>query len=436
MKSLIFLFVAIKLLAVNAAAAQADEVVDYLKSASQRLESSGDLDPLLERIGDARVVLLGEASHGTSEYYKWRAEISKRLITEKGFDFIVVEGDWPASYEVNRYIKQLPEAAASTRDALDGFQRWPRWMWANSDVYELVKWLADYNRDRAPDARAGFYGFDVYSLPESIEMVLEYSRNEAPTLTESIARDYGCLIPFASDPQNYARHTLSGENCAREAEKVVSLLRDNSEKLTKKNPKAFFAASQNAAVVKQAEQHYRAMTSSQSSSWNKRVEHMKATLSRLLEHHGPESRAVVWAHNTHIGDARATDMANAGMKNIGWLARERYGEEQVVAVGFSTHRGEVLAGRQWGAEVETMTVPSAQSGSIEAMFNRTGLKSAMVIWNDEEIPATLKEHIGHRAIGVVYNPLTEHRNYVPTVLPQRYDAFIFIDETTPLSALE
>ena len=417
-----------------AQAAQAD-IEAYLKANAVSLNRPADLDPLLERVGDARIVLLGESSHGTSEYYQWRAEISKRLIEEKGFDFILVEGDWPSCYQVNRYVQQLPDAPEDAEAALAAFQRWPRWMWGNEETAKLVEWMAEHNADRPADERAGFFGMDVYSLAESMDAVIAYAREQAPDLADEIAEAYQCLMRFRDDPREYARHTLTGQNCARQTRAVVALLTDNAERLRERDRRAYFDARQNAAVVKGAELHYRAMTQRGAASWNRRVEHMKATLNRLLDEHGPESRGIVWAHNTHIGDARATPMADGGMKNIGWLARLRYEPEEVVAVGFATHRGKVLAGRQWEAPVETMTVPPAQAGSIEDIFNRLDLERAMIIFGDD-VPDALQSHLGHRAKGVVYNPEADRRNYVPTVLPRRYDAFIFIAETSELNALD
>ena len=437
MKSLILaLAVIISILLAPADRVQAsDEIETYLKAKSTPLKNPADLDPLLERIGDARIVLLGESSHGTSEYYTWRAEISKRLIAEKGFNFIAVEGDWPSCYKVNRYVKHLPDAPGSAREALSAFQRWPRWMWANEEIAALAEWLAEHNADRPAEERAGFFGFDVYSLPESMDSVLAYAQHHAPDLSDDLHAAYRCLMPFRDDPHNYARLTQTGQTCAEPVQSALALLKDNAERLSEQNRKAFFDATQNAYVVKRAEMHYRAMADPRLNSWNKRVEHMKATLTRLLEYHGSDAKAVVWAHNTHIGDARATDMAAAGMKNIGWLARETYGADNVVAVGFTTHRGTVLAGRQWGAERETMTVPPAIPGSVEDLFNRLDHDSLLVIF-DEDAPAALNRRLDHRAKGVVYNPETERRNYVPTILPRRYDAFIFIAETTPLAALD
>lgn len=411
-----------------------DEIESYLRARSVPLATPADLDPLLERIGDARVVLLGEASHGTSEYYTWRAAISQRLIAEKGFSFIAVEGDWPSCYEVNRYIRGLPGAAVSAEAALASFQRWPPWMWGNRETADLAEWLAAANRERPADRQVGFYGIDVYSLPESLGEVLAYARMHAPDLLEPLQASYDCLLAFADDPQSYARHTRTGRHCAEQALAALELLRGHAERLREENPRAFFAAKQNAHVVKRAEMHYRAMADPAANSWNKRAEHMTETLVRLLDEYGPDARGIVWGHNTHIGDARATDMARAGMVNIGQQARERFGAEQVVAVGFTTHRGRVLAGRRWGGDMETLTIPPAQPGSIEDIYHRLGEERLLSIF-DDQVPAGLRVPLGNRAVGVVFNPETEERNYVPTRLAERYDAFVFLAETTPLRVL-
>ncbi len=410
------------------------DIVTYLNTRSVPLHSAVDLDPLMQRIGDARIVLLGESSHGTSEYYTWRKKISQRLITEKGFDFIVVEGDWPSCYGINRYVKHLPDAPPDIETALAGFRRWPPWMWANEEVAVLAEWMAAYNSKLDSTQRVGFYGLDVYSLVESMDAVVDYAREHAPDLAGRITTAYRCLEPYRADMMEYARYTQSGRNCSEQVQAVLTLLRGRAAELSEQDGKAYFRARQNAHIVKRGEMHYRAMADPEAMAWNKRAEHMKKTLTRLLDKHAPDARAVVWAHNTHVGDARATGMAGAGMTNIGWMTRDTYGLDDVVIVGFSTHRGQVLAGRQWGGDRETMTIPPARGGSIEDIFNRLDHDTLMVVF-DDDVPAALNQPIGHRAKGTVYNPEDEARNYVPTILPRRYDAFIFIAETTPLTSV-
>ena len=278
----------------------------------------------MERIGDARFVLLGEASHGTAEYYTWRAEISRRLIVEKGFRFIAVEGDWPSCDRVDQYIKGRGDGDA--REALQAFDRWPTWMWANEEVAELAGWLRGHNRGR-PDGQVGFHGLDVYSLWESLYAVMGYLRRVDPSAIDAARRAFRCFEPYGEDAQEYARATpvrprlvrgRGGRPAGRSPPKAPAYREDDRW--------GAFRAEQNALVVRDAEAYYRAMVRGGPESWNVRDRHMDETLERLAHHYGPNSRGIVWEHNTHIGDARYTDMADDGMVNVGQLARERWGE--------------------------------------------------------------------------------------------------------------
>jgi erythromycin esterase len=421
-----------------------------LRRQARPLESAGDLDPLLERIGDARYVLLGEASHGTSEYYSWRAELSKRLIREKGFSFIAVEGDWPDCYRVNRYVKNYPDSGANAVDVLHAFERWPTWMWANREIVELVDWLRRYNdQRRVPDDRkVGLYGLDVYSLWDSMRAVVEYLEHIDPQLAAGARRAYRCFEPYGEDEQEYARATyLVPTSCEDEAISVLRRLRERSPEYAQDGREAYFNAEQNAFVAKNAELYYRTMVRGGSQSWNVRDHHMVETLDRLIAHHerfNPGAKAIVWEHNTHIGDARFTNMASAGMVNVGQLVRQAHDEEGVVLVGFGSHHGSVIAGEEWGAPMTRMPVPDARPESWEHLMheavagNGSVSGAALMVFADADdggIPQ-LDEPIAHRAIGVVYDPDHERwGNYVPTLIPRRYDAFIFIDETHALSPL-
>jgi erythromycin esterase len=403
------------------------------------LGDPGDLDPLLERIGDARYVLLGEATHGTSEFYTWRATISERLIREKGFSFIAVEGDWPDCYQVNRYAKSYLEAGSSARDVLHAFERWPTWMWANREVVALADWLHEHNR-RLPSARqVGFYGLDVYSLWDSMHAVISYLESVDPSLARSARAAYRCFEPYAEDVQEYARATaIVPTTCEREAVAVLSALRANASEYREDGADAYFNAEQNALVARNAELYYRTMVRGGPTSWNVRDTHMVETLERLMKHHGPEAKAIVWEHNTHIGDARFTDMARAGMYNVGQLVRQAHDADDVVLVGFGAHRGTVIAGAEWGAPMRRMRVPNARAGSFEDALAESGRGDALLLFDgtdDGGVPG-LDEPIGHRAIGVVYDPRHEGwGNYVPTIVPRRYDAFLYFEETTGVDAL-
>ena len=410
-----------------------------LKRVARPLKDAKDLDPLIDRIGDSRYVLLGEASHGTSEFYTWRTEISKRLIEEKGFSFIAVEGDWPDCYQVNRYVKQMPDSGDSATAVLHAFERWPTWMWANREVVALVEWLRARNRGKADEARVGFYGLDVYSLWDSMRAVTEYLERIDPQLAASARRAYNCFEPFAEDPQDYAHATaIVPTSCEDEALSVLKALRSKAPDYRADGREGYFNAEQNALVARNAELYYRTMVRGGPASWNVRDRHMVETLNRLTHHHGPAAKAIVWEHNTHVGDARFTDMARAGMVNVGQLVREAHGDEGVVIVGFGTHRGTVIAAEEWGAPMERMRVRVARRGSFEEAMHDASVGDALLLFEDVHhggVPG-LEEPLGHRAIGVVYDPDAERwGNYVPTLMAQRYDAFLYIDETRAVDPL-
>jgi erythromycin esterase-like protein len=386
---------------------------------------------LLGRIGDARFVLLGEASHGTAEYYTWRAEISRRLIVEKGFQFIAVEGDWPACDRLDRYTKGRGDAG-DAREALQAFDRWPSWMWANEEIAELAEWLKAHNRGRSQ--QVGFHGLDVYSLWDSLYSVIGYLHRVDPGAIDAARRAFRCFEPYGEDAQEYARATrLVPTSCEAEAVALLADVRKKAPAYREDDRWGAFHAEQNALVVTNAEAYYRAMVRGGPDSWNVRDRHMQETLERLAKFYGPNSRGVVWEHNTHIGDARHTDMAGDGMVNVGQLARERWGEADAVLVGFSTHRGAVVAGREWDAPAERMEVPEAREGSWDDLLHRAGAEDRLVLLDGGP---PLRERRGQRAIGVVYHPEREHLgNYVPTALSLRYDALLFIDETHALHPL-
>jgi erythromycin esterase len=401
------------------------------------LRAVDDLDALIASIGDSRYVLLGEATHGTSEFYRWRDEISRRLIVEKGFSFIAVEGDWPDCYAVNRYVKGID--GGSAEEVLHAFARWPTWMWANREIAELAEWMHSHNRLLPSDRQAGFYGLDVYSLWDSMHSVLDYLERMDPELARHARRAYACFEPYEEDAQEYARATvLVPTSCEDEAVRILSALRSRASEFRDDGPDAYFNAEQNALVARNAELYYRTMVRGGAASWNVRDNHMVETLNRLMTHHGPNAKGIVWEHNTHIGDARFTDMARSGMVNVGQLVRQEHEHEGVCLIGFGTHHGTVIAGREWGAPMQRMEVPEARAGSCENAMNDAGIGDSLFLFPKGDAPETerLREVRGHRAIGVVYNPSTEHwGNYVPTILPGRYDAFLYLEETSALDPL-
>ena len=396
------------------------------------LADAADLDPLIDRIGDARFVLLGEASHGTHDYYLWRARISQRLIAEKGFSFIAVEGDWPDCFRVNQYIcgeSSEPHAEAVLR----AFARWPTWMWANWEIVALAEWLRGWNSRQPESRRVGFYGLDVYSLWESLAAITDYLREHRPEALSAAQEAFRCFEPYHEDPQQYALATaFVPKDCEDDVVRLLAQMRQPAESSGAED----FNARMNAESVKGAEAYYRAMIRGSAESWNLRDHHMADTLNRLMEFHGSGTKAIVWEHNTHIGDARYTDMASEGMVNLGQLARERYGEHDVVLVGFGSYRGTVIAGRSWDAPMQVMNVPPARPESWEQELHALDAADRLLLF--EPIARTspaLTAPRGHRAIGVVYRPEAEFGNYVPTTLPLRYDAFLYLDETSALHPL-
>lgn len=414
-----------------------EPLADRLRRIARPLADDHDLDPLLERIGDAHVVMLGEASHGTSEYYTWRDRITRRLITEKGFAFIAVEGDWPDCYTVNRFVKGYDGAASDAREVLHAFSRWPTWMWANEEIVALATWLRRHNAGRPPDRQVGFYGLDVYSLWDSMQAVLEYLDRIDPEAARTARRAYGCFDPYHDDAQEYAMATsVVPTSCEDETIAILRELRRKAPQYAEDGREAYFNAEQNALVARNAELYYRTMVRGGSKSWNVRDTHMAETLERLLAFHGKDAKAVVWEHNTHIGDARATDMAAAGMTNIGQIARETWGTGSVVLVGFGGYEGSVIAGSGWGEPMERMRVPPARAGSWESLLHSAVGDDLLMLTADLEGAAGFDAPRDHRAIGVVYHPARERfGNYVPTVMPARYDAFIHLERTTALHPL-
>ncbi|NNJ27394.1 erythromycin esterase family protein [Alienimonas chondri] len=404
-------------------------------------EADAALDPLMDRIGDASFVLLGEASHGTSEYYLWRRRITERLIRERGFDFVAVEGDWPDCAAVNRYIRG--ESDGTPEEVLGTFRRWPTWMWANREVADLTAALREINAGRPVKRQVGFYGLDVYSLWDSLARIRDYLEEYAPESLEAAEETFACFGSDFGDEQGYARRTAwMPESCERQ---ILELLAETRKATLRDGDRAFDAV-QNALAARHAEEYYRTMSSPGPESWNIRDRHMTDTLARLMDHHsdpapgGRRAKAIVWEHNTHIGDARATDMAAAGMVNVGQLARDRFGAGECVLVGFGSRRGSVIASRRWGAPMERMPLPEARADSWENLMH-TAFDGGdrLLIFPDAddsaERAAPLHDRRGHRAVGVVYRPEAERGNYVPSDLAARYDAFLYVDRTHALRPL-
>lgn len=420
----------------------ATETIDAVRSDALPLHGPEDFDPLLERTDAARCVLIGEASHGTSEFYRWRAELTRRLIAEQGFSFVAVEGDWPDCQDLHSCVIGAPGSPNDPMQVLWGFERWPRWMWANEEVAGFAGWLRDFNVTREAGAPVGFHGLDVYSLWDSLERVVEYLREHEPDKVDAALDAFRCFEPYGEDPQAYGVSTvgLVPQTCEREVVRLLAQLRADAAERGPGGLDPSFEAEQNAAVVAGAERYYREMMRGGSRSWNVRDTHMADTLDRLLRAYGPDAKGVVWAHNTHIGDARATDMAAAGMHNLGQLVRERHGRDKVVAVGFGTHHGTVIGAPRWGGPVQRLEVPDARRDSVEALMHRSapGGDSLFLLPGRAQNRQShwSREVRGHRAIGVVYDPRRgRFGGYVPTVLSSRYDAFVYCDRSSSLTPL-
>jgi erythromycin esterase-like protein len=410
-------------------------MVAEIRSLARPLESAADLDPLVEQVGSARFVCLGEASHGTHEYYRWRALASRRLIEEHGYTWIGVEGDWPDCWRINRWVRGHEAQDLDATELLGRFERWPTWMWANADVAEFLTWLRGWNLARPGPEQVGFYGLDVYSLWDSLREIIAWLEAHAPDAVPDAMRAWRCFVPYREDPHRYATSTrIVPRSCEADVVALLVEVRRRTRGRSAGDEGAFDAA-QNAEVAAQAEQYYRVMVRGDRQSWNIRDRHMADTVDRLARHHGPRSKGLVWEHNTHVGDARATDMARAGMVNVGQLVRERHSSEGVRLVGFAGHRGTVLAARSWGTPEQVFRVPDGARASHEELLHHALGAPALLVFGDDRSGPWLSAWRGHRAIGVVYQPGRETGNYVPTRMGGRYDALIWLEETSALRPL-
>jgi len=391
------------------------------------------LAELADRAGAADVVMIGEATHGTKEFYEQRAELSKRLITEKGFTVIAVEGDWPAAQAVNQYVKY--GIGNSAKDVLQRtFTRWPEWMWANDTVADFAEWLKQHNA--TVETKTGFYGIDMYSLYESIDELLRYlTRHPQSGVDLELAKKaFSCFEPYNRMPEHYALSAAHfTDECIHEVSELLTSVRSRTEQYAASHEEDLNAV-MNALVAKNAEAYYRELMQEEAISWNTRDLHMAEAVKSLKEYHG-DAKIIIWEHNTHIGDASETSMKDAGMTNVGQLMREEYGKEKTYAIGFGTYEGTVIAAESWGAPWERMTVPPAKFNTLEGQLQASGVGDSVLLF-DGHNRASFNEWIGHRAVGVVYNPEFEaYGNYVPSRVGSRYDAFLFISRTSALTPL-
>jgi erythromycin esterase len=405
---------------------------DILMDSTVAVTDQDDLQLLIDSITDERIVMLGEASHGTHEYYVWRSHLTKKLVEEKGFNIIAVEGDWPDCYQVNRYIKKEHEAQ-NIADILKTFVRWPTWMWGNWETAALADWLRKYNDTRVQREQVSFFGLDVYSLWQSLDAILQYLSKVDKHAYGIAKKATSCFEPYRKDEgQSYARASrIVPELCEKE---VIQLLKEIQNKMPQYDSGRdnVFSTEQNALIAVNAEKYYREMVHGGPGSWNIRDTHMQETIERLLDFYGSKTKIVVWAHNTHIGDASATEMANEGMYNIGELSRNNplY---KTFLVGFGSYKGTVMAGNEWGAPMQVMPLPEAKKNSWEAAMHDTGKGNQLLLMDKVKHSILSAKSIGHRAVGVVYNPQWEqYGNYVQSQMANRYDAFVFIDESKAL----
>jgi len=408
--------------------------------------AAGDYDGLLDMVGDARFVLLGEATHGTHEFYEQRALITQRLITEKGFNAVAVEADWPDAYRANRYVRGEGNDTDAVQ-ALGGFQRFPSWMWRNTDVVNFLEWLRFHNDSLGGKPKVGFYGLDLYSMFTSIQEVLTYLDKVDQVAAEQARRHYSCFDHYYEDSQHYGYAASIGmsESCEQGVIDTLKLLQQRAFDYMRSDganaEDAYFYAQQNARLVANAERYYRTMFHGRISSWNLRDNHMAETLDALANHlsrGGAPAKIVVWEHNSHIGDARATDMGRAGEWNVGELARKAYGKDETRLIGFSTYDGWVTAASNWDGHAERKRVRRALPESYEDVLHNVGVPSFFVpLRTSQQAHDALMERRLERAIGVLYLPQTERQShYFAAEMPRQFDGVIHIDRTSAVQPLE
>ncbi|HEX7638510.1 MAG TPA: erythromycin esterase family protein [Burkholderiaceae bacterium] len=410
-------------------------------------EADDEFDGLLRRIGNARVVLMGEATHGSAEFYEMRARLTQRLVRERGFDAVAVEGDWPDAWRVNRFVRGAGEDA-TPGEALAGFRRFPTWMWRNTAVVDFLVRLRDWNAARPPARRCGFYGLDLYSMNASMEAVLAHVRGIDPLLAERLRERYACFEPFGGDTRRYGLMTGLGDMPSCEAEVVAALVDLERRRAgaaaagaSPEDAEAAFDAEQNAALVRDAERYYRTMYLSDVSSWNERDGHMARTLQALERHlstPGRAARIVVWAHNSHVGDASVTEMGRErGEHNIGQLVRERLGDAAFL-LGFTTHQGTVTAASDWDGPAERKRIRPSLGESVEGLMHATGLERFLLpLAEGGPAAQALRQPLLERAIGVLYRPDSERwSHYFHAEVARQFDALIHVDRTHAVVPLD
>jgi erythromycin esterase-like protein len=420
-------------------------IADIVRQRAIRVDVETAARALLDAI-DPRVtlVLIGEATHGTHEFYRIRADLTRALIQHRGFTCVAAEADWPDAYRANRWVRLLGEDQTA-EESLNDFTRFPRWMWRNREVVRFLRWLRAENADRPADARVGFYGLDLYSLHRSMARVIEYLDKVDPAAAARARHGYACFDVFGDDVQSYGyAASLSLErSCEDDVVRQLVRLRQRAAEYAARDGRIaadeYFAAEQNARVVCDAEAYYRAMFRGGAASWNLRDRHMMATLEALFDHAarlGRPARAIVWAHNSHLGDARATSLAKLGELNLGQLARDRFGDA-CCAIGMTTHDGEVTAAHEWEEPAALRAVRPSLPGSYERLFHETGLGAFVLPLSASDLARALAGPRLERAIGVLYRPETERpSHYFSARLPEQFDLLVHIDRTRALEPLE
>ncbi|HSH38861.1 MAG TPA: erythromycin esterase family protein [Chthoniobacterales bacterium] len=415
-----------------------------IRDAARAISGAADYDAIVELAGDAQFVLIGEASHGTHEFYEVRAALTRRLIEEKGFRLVALEADWPDMLRVHRYVRGVGQDTGANA-ALGGFMRFPQWMWRNTVMLEFVEWARAWNSPLDNErAQVGLYGIDLYSLHASIDAVLGYLAKTDPDAAARARRRYGCFEHFGEDPQMYGYAAASGvaETCEQAVvEQLIELRRKYDEtqpRADEREAEELFYAEQNARLVRNAERYYRSIFRGRASSWNLRDSHMAETLNALVTRlDGGRTKVIVWAHNSHLGDARATEMSERGEHNVGQLVREHVGAEAFL-IGFSTYSGSVTAASDWGQDAERRRVRRGLAGSYEELFHNSELPRFWLNLREQNrATELLKKSRLQRAIGVIYAPATERWSHYFHARPaEQFDVMIHLDETTALQPLE
>ena len=416
------------------------ELVNERKNAAIGLDHSiplknpVDLDELIKDIGDARFVLLGDSTHGTHEFYYWRSHISKRLISEKNFNIICVEGDWPDCYLVNRFVKSYPFSGRDSVDILSNFNRWPNWLWGNYEMVAFLDWLKNHNSNFSIHKRVGFYGLDLFSLWESLDFLADYLKERDPLSYASVLKVQTCFENFKNfEGVEYGRFVKDKfPVCSEPLEYLLSNIRKNMFNYNG-DEEADFNAEQNALVSLNAERYFHVMFSKGESAWNIRDKHMFDTVTRLYNYHGPDSKFIIWAHNNHVGDARFYDFGKKGFLNLGECLQEHFSEEGVYKVGFSYYQGDILASDQWSGEMKKIKTAKAKLNSWEQICHKMAIGDFYFFtrnWPE------VNKNVIQRALGVVYDSSQEYHNYIDCNMKKVFDALFYIERGTALHGIK